>query len=167
VRGTVGRSEDSLRDRRGGIIQRVWQNLVPLIAIGVAFYAVLGVESKQTRVNEGRAVSVDVICGYSNGLATAVGGAFRSPFLGSQTAQQRRYQRNLEKLGGPSYKERRLAAEKAARVFAAELSRSVAAEAGVVIAEVVRDDGTLDCDAMRRVTGTVPPSTQNPRSPDG
>lgn len=152
------RSTDGPWERRAGLLLRVWQNVVPLICIAIAAYAVLGVESKQDRQREGRAVSVDVTCGFANGLAEAVTQVFRSPFLGQQTPQQMLYQRNLEKLGAPSIEERRVAAIAQAREFARTISESVADEAGAEVARVVNaKDGTLNCTVLRKVADTVPP----------
>jgi hypothetical protein len=100
----------------------------------------------------GRAIALQAICGFGNGVAeagqvTIAGGMIQPP----------KFRRNLERLGLPSEKVRARAARMSADRYARRIRRSVVRATGIV--GLVRDDGTLNCAALRsaaRATPTTP-----------
>lgn len=122
--------------------ERVWQDVVPLIALGLAFYAVLHVESKATRNRQflvqqaqGRKVAIDVLCGGVLGVERAGILTLQGKLLDTRRL-------------GMTGQERRLR-ERASLSYAKIISRAVVRQAGIGSHAVLRPDGTLDCAKLR------------------
>jgi hypothetical protein len=117
--------------------ERVWQDLVPLIAIILAWIAVTGTESEQERQREGRGIAIDVLCGGLYGVETA------GEKILTDTLPE------TEGLRPPQTQREREVAKIYARAYATVISTAVINQAGVAAEDVLRKDGTIDCDALK------------------
>lgn len=125
-------------------LERTWRDLVPVIAVAMAGYAVVGVEGKADRAQdtairqqEGRRVAVDVLCGGIVGVENAGRLTLLNQLPGVPAARM------------PS-REVRLR-ETAARAYTILISEAVIEQAGVKDASsVLRPDGSIDCEGLKR-----------------
>jgi hypothetical protein len=124
--------------------ERVWQDLIPLVALVLAAIAVFGTQSDVERQREGRGIAINVLCGVSNGIVDAGREILTDTLPGTEHYQ--RPHSALEKSRAQAY------ADSYARV----ISFSVAQQAGVQAEGVLRHDGTIDCDALSRAAQTRP-----------
>jgi hypothetical protein len=139
-------------------IDWAWRRIVPLLAMGLAFYAVLGLQKKidktQAQIEaqtQGRQVARQILCGGLNGVEQAG----RLILLGKLPAP-------APKTPPLSDSEQKLR-ERYAKSYALVISRRVLKDAGVDTVEVLRDDGTLDCDVLSKITvGITPTPTPSP-----
>jgi hypothetical protein len=90
----------------------------------------------------GRAIAIQAICGFGNGIAEAG----RVTIAGGMI-QPAQFRRNLERLGLPPERVRRRAAQASAEAYAVRIRQSVVQATG--LRGLVRDDGTLNCAALR------------------
>lgn len=109
--------------------ERVWQDIVPLVALILATWAVAGTQSDLERQREGRVVALDVLCGFANGVSEAG----REVILGPE--------------GAPDQDERRKLAEQ----YTTTITNAVVAQAGAKAESVVNGVGTVDCNRLRVV----------------
>jgi hypothetical protein len=130
-------------DTRRGKLRAFWRDVAPLVAVvvaGVAVFAagfsVLNTQSDVERQKEGRAIAVDVLCGFGNGVAEAGRKA-----LAGELAGQR---------GG-----RGLPAS-AQRDYVQTITSTLLAEAGINARDVIRPDGQVDCSRLRRAARAQP-----------
>lgn len=142
----------------------LWRDLMPLLALLLAFYAVLGSENKADRAElkataaqqaaasqrEGRQIAIAVLCGFGNGVEAAGKASIAQPILPG------RFRRNLEKLGLPPERLRAERARKAGEAYARSISESVAEQASVKAEKVIQPDGSMDCNALQDVARATP-----------
>lgn len=101
-------------------------------------------------VQDGRRVGTSVTCA---GL-TATIDAGRDQISSAARIRPRELELNLMKLGLPKKEARARAADAAADAYARSISQAVAREAGAESArQIVRTDGSLDCDALKAAVG--------------
>lgn len=122
------------RDKLIGKIEWVWQNGLPLVAIIIAAIAVQGNTSDIQRQKEGRAVAVDVLCGFGNGVATA-GRKALSGELAGQTGR-----------GLPP---------EAVRDYTRTVTSTLLKEAGITGTDVLKANGEIDCTKLKIVARTA------------
>ncbi len=137
----------------------IWRDFVPLAALAIALFAVLGVEKKvdQATVNatvakkvaaaqkQGRRVATGIICGALRGVQDAGRLALTDRLPGTRRFRQ------------PSTPALRRARRAYARAYTHVITQRIIGEAGATGARVTRSDGTVDCDALRVAAGTQPP----------
>lgn len=92
----------------------------------------------------GRRVALNVICGAENATINAG----RAIITGSASSVTPELERNLRALGYPPRKVREETARKAADEYARSIAEGVRRIAGGGNADVVRSNGTLDCDKL-------------------
>lgn len=135
------------RERRADriTIGWLWEHLVPLLALALAAWAVTSVQGKADRAEskfdqqrEGRRVAIDVLCGGLYGVERA-GRLTLLDQLPSPAPQGRRQTDAQQKI-------RMLYAESYARV----ITEAVVDQAGVDLRSVLRPDGLVDCDRLRK-----------------
>jgi hypothetical protein len=152
--------------RDDGWLVTFWRLLVPLLAVGIAAYAVLSVEDKvdqqavdaevakaeartATRVadaqKEGRRVAVRITCGALLGVEDAGRLALTDRLPGT------------EKYRRPSTRAERRVRQVYARAYNRVISNRIREEAGLTAVGIVRKDGSIDCEALGKASG-VPPS---------
>ena len=97
---------------------------------------------------EGRAVAVQTTCT----VISAVVDAGRATLLAGGAPQPQPFERNLLRLGFPSLVKR----QKAAQIAAATYSRSIANRVAAITGrrDLVKPDGSLDCDRLREAAKT-------------
>lgn len=133
-------------------MRNLWRNTVPVVALGLAVWAVFGtqrdvIDAKQLAEAqvEGRAVAIDVLCGFGNGVEAAGKATLTAPI------QPKEFRLALERLGLPGGKVRRQAQLAAAEAYARSISESVANQVGPkAAAKVIKRDGSLNCPALRK-----------------
>lgn len=131
-------------DRAPGWLVGLWRNFVPLIALGLAAYAVAGIQTDVDVQRQGRGVAIDILCGFGNGVEAAGKATITTP------VQPPEFRRNLEKLGLPPEAERQANAKVAGEAYARLISQNVADQAGAAAVDVVNKDGSLNCDALSK-----------------
>lgn len=129
----------------------VWRRVVPLIALGLAGYAVWGLSGKVdanqdalTRQVEGRRVALEVLCGGISGVEDA-GRKILTNTLPPPAPSPSATPTGPEKLTREDY----------AEAYALVISRRVIQEAGASARGILRDDGTIDCAALKRESQAV------------
>lgn len=130
----------------------LWRNLVPLVALGLAVWAVAGtqrdvINTRQLAESqrEGRAVAIDILCGFGNGVEAAGKATLTAPI------EPPEFRRSLERLGLPPAEAREQQQQQAAQAYARSISESVANQVGRGIADdVIKRDGSLDCRVLRK-----------------
>jgi hypothetical protein len=141
----------------------IWRDFVPLLAILIAAYAVLGIESKVDRAEvkattaeqvaasqrEGRRNAVAIVCGATSAIIEAG----RASILSGGELPPR-LERNLIRLGYPERAERRAQARAAAEAYSLGIAGAIEKESGVQ--GLVRADGTLDCDRLLKASRVEP-----------
>lgn len=122
--------------------ERAWRDLVPIIALAIAVYAVMHVEDKADKNTvrieqqaEGRRVALDVLCGGLSGVAEGGRKALRGTLLGPPDPP-------------PSHQEAQLR-DAAARAYVRILSTAIIEQAGVEGKKVLRGDGSVDCELLK------------------
>jgi hypothetical protein len=137
----------------------IWRDFVPLAALLIAAYAVIGVEQKvdQATVNatvakrvadaqrEGRRVATGIICGALRGVQDAGRLVLTDRLPGTQRFRQ------------PTTPQRQRIRRVYARAYNRVITKRIIDEAGATGARVTRSNGTVDCDATRVAAGTQPP----------
>jgi hypothetical protein len=138
----------------------IWRDFVPLAALMIAAFAVLGVERKvdQATVNatvakrlaqtqgEGRRVALGVTCGALRGVEDA----------GRLVLTQR-----LPGTAGlfpPATNRERRDRAQIARAYNRVITDRIVLEAGVAGAEVIEPNGSVNCDRLREVAKAPKPS---------
>ena len=130
--------------------ERVWQDVVPLIALVLAAIAVFGNQSDLERQKEGRGIAINVLCSVSNGTVDAGRLILTDKLPGTEPYRQ------------PRSAAQRKAADAYAKSYGRVISEAVVAQAGVRADDVIRKDGTVDCDALKRAALAVPDSQPSP-----
>jgi hypothetical protein len=127
-----------------------WRRLVPLIALALACYAVVGLSGKVDkttdalqRQKDGRRVALEVICGSIKGVEDAGRRILTGTLPPPASMPPPR-----------SARERRLASQYA-EAYSRVISESVLAQAGAKATGVLKADGSLDCDALKRATSVA------------
>lgn len=124
-----------------------------LVVVAVALAGVAVVRASQSatdaedaieRVEDGRKVGSAITCSATS----AVIDAGRTTIKAGAYVRPREFARALEDLGLPPQTTRERYAALAADAYARNVSRAVLSESGV--RGVVREDGTLDCAALRK-----------------
>lgn len=133
-RGSIYDEEKNPRARKSDTGWRYWggwlyRHLVPAIAIVVAAIAVGRTQSDVDRQREGRAVAIDVLCGFGNGVAEAGRKALSGELAGQNPSR-----------GLP---------QKAQTDYVRTITSSLLAESGFDDVKLIRSDGQLNCDALR------------------
>jgi hypothetical protein len=137
----------------------IWRDFVPLAALVIALFAVVGVEQKvdKAAVNAtvakkvadaqraGRGVSIGIICGALRGVQDAGRLALTDRLPGTRRFRQ------------PSSAKQQRIRRAYARAYTRVITRRIIQEAGATGARVTRPDGTVDCDDLRVAAGTQPP----------
>lgn len=123
-----------------------WRRVVPLACLGLALIVLLGLDSKVDKTQlqveaqrEGRRVAREVLCGGLNGVEEA-GRLILLGELPSPAPQTPRFSRP-ERQRRDAY----------ARAYARVISDAVLKQAGVEAQNVIRPNGTIDCDELNRV----------------
>jgi hypothetical protein len=134
-------SDDFHPNRRAGDhwpwwVMTIWRNLVPLIALGFAVYAVANLQTDVDRQKEGRRVAVDVLCGGVQGVSEAGAEVLRGDLPGQR---------------GRGLPERTVTA------YQRQIAVAVVRQAGIDAKGIVRRDGSIDCDALRERSQAVGP----------
>lgn len=123
------------------------------LTLVTSFAVYLGWHANQTAIHKiqaSRQVAVNVTCGIN----AAIIDAGRSIILsGTKKRPPASNERALRKLGFPPYKVRKTQAQQAAAAYAQFISHAVQQQVGARARGVVRRDGSIDCAALRRVTG--------------
>jgi hypothetical protein len=141
----------------------IWRDLVPLLALVIAAYAVLGVERKVDQAavdatvakrvavsqSEGRRIAIGITCGAVSsvieaGRATILAGVQLPP----------RLERRLVSYGYPPRAKRIAAARQSAQQYSAGIANAVEKESGVQ--GIVRENGTLDCVKVKQASRAEP-----------
>jgi hypothetical protein len=124
----------------------VWRRIVPLLALGLAAYAVSNLQTKVDRAQgqldaqrEGRRVAREVLCGGLYGVEEAG----RLILLGELPPPAP----PAPQLSSAEIKTR----EAYAKSYALVVSRRVLAQGGIRAQDVLNDDGTINCDALSRI----------------
>lgn len=129
-----------------------------LIAISVVSWTVLDTHSQTQDIQEGRRISQPLFCA----AMSAVIDAGRSTITGGQPkpgSPLTPLERNLRKLGYPPRQARRRMADQAAKAYSSQISEAIQAAIPATLpgaTDLVRPDGTLNCRALARATGTKP-----------
>lgn len=144
-----------------------WRNLVPIIALALATYAVTGLQSDVDQQRIGRRVAIDVLCGYANGTAAAGRATLRGGLPGDKLKKTPdgaltdltpgEFNRFLQAHGYGTTQEQIARSNAGATAYTQNLSQQVVKEAGVKGDDVVNPDGTLNCDALRKAAAATPP----------
>jgi hypothetical protein len=108
-----------------------YRMLVPAVAVVIAAIAVARTQGDVQRQKEGRAIAIDVLCGFGNGVAEAGRKALAGELRGQDSRQ-----------GLP---------EEAQRDYVGTITSTLLAEAGITARDVVQPDGTVACDRLRVV----------------
>src|SRR4051794_8741858 len=103
----------------------VYRNTLPLVCLAIAFWALGRTQSDVERQREGRAVAIDVLCGFGNGVAEAGRKALAGELVGQQPG------RGLSKASQSDYIQ--------------TITSTLLAEAGIQGRDVIRPDGEVDC----------------------
>lgn len=130
----------------------IMRRIVPIAALGLAAYAVVGVQGKADNATAqveadrtGRQVAREVLCGGLYGVEEAG----RLILLGELPPPAP---------PPPQLSSSELKAREAyAKSYALVVSRRVLEQAGIQAKGVLRDDGTIDCDALNRVAAAEKP----------
>lgn len=117
--------------------ERVWQDLVPLIALILAAVAVFGQESDLERQREGRSIAIEVLCGSTSGVQKA-----GELILKDELPNTERYRR-------PKTDADRERADAYARSYVRLISNEVLKVAGVEGKDVLDPDGSINCDRLK------------------
>jgi hypothetical protein len=140
----TGRSEDRIatsEDRiatleRGVSLREIWRDLVPAVAIGLAFWAltisqgqVSAIKVNQKEAQAGRAIAISVTCA----ALSAVIDQGRATISASDTRKARR----------------------AADTYRDGIAQRVQRQTGV--GNLIREDGTLDCDRLQALSNVRKP----------
>jgi hypothetical protein len=105
-------------------------------------------------VRDGRRTSVGISCAATSAVIDA-GRAVITGRAGGGNAMSKQFVQNLERLGYPPKKQREEAAAKAADFYLRSIVEGIAKQVGAHKAgQVVTPKGSLDCDAVRRLTHT-------------
>lgn len=133
-------------ERRRRRWRDVFRDFFVAASIAAALVAILDVEQTQRDVDEGRRLAQRVTCAtlgavIEQGRSTIEGGAYITP---------REFERALVGLGLPPLEARIERANVAAQGYAEGIAFVVERESGV--RGIVRRDGTLDCDRLRKLT---------------
>lgn len=134
---------ERLTDTRWGKVLVFWRNVIPLIALALAFIAITGTESEQDRQRTGRRVAIEVLCGLGNGVASAG----RMTLEASADIKPDRFEAALERLGMFPAATRKSNAERAATAYATIIGKSIR-DTAHVDRGVIEPDGTVDCAAL-------------------
>lgn len=136
----------------------VWRRVVPLIALGLAGYAVWGLSGKVdankdalTRQVEGRRVALEVLCGGISGVEDA-GRRILTDTLPPPAPTPSSTPVGPELLARRNY----------AEAYNLVISRRVIQEAGASARDVVREDGTIDCDVLKRESQAIAHGQRTP-----
>lgn len=122
----------------------LWRNLVPLAAVVLAFIAVTRTQGDVERQREGRRVAVDVLCGGLYGVEDA-GSRILTGDLPDIPDALRRPQTARERQAALVY----------AHSYALVISRAVLDQAGVDGKAVLRKDGSIDCNELKRLVSAL------------
>lgn len=142
-----------------------WRNLIPIVALALATYAVAGLQSDVDQQRTGRRVAINVLCGFGNGTAAAGRETLRGGLPGDKVQKTDtgaifsldpgRLNRFLQAHGYGTPQEQIVRSNAAAVAYTRNLSKQVLIEAGVKGDKVVQPDGTLDCQALRKAASAV------------
>lgn len=91
-----------------------------------------------TRQQEGRAIAIDVLCGFGNGVASAGRNVIRGHRANGQPIPGVHFSRREQKVR-----------DAAAADYGGFIVQTVQGQAGVRSHDVVKADGTLDCAKLR------------------
>lgn len=130
------------------LVALVCATVLSVVALIIATIAIVNVSDSVDRQAEGRKVAIEVICGVTSGIIEAGRATITGQSSGGMDPE---FIRNLEKLGYPPKRQREAAARLAAEAYARSIAERVESEAGVE--GVVRQNGTLDCLALKRAAG--------------
>lgn len=97
-------------------------------------------------VNDGRRQGIGITCGATNAVIHA-----GRATIGASSRFPPQLERNLRELGFPPRQQRERAAEGAAQRYARSIASGVVRNAGRDARDVVRRDGSLDCDRLAAV----------------
>lgn len=134
-----------------------WYVLAAFVGLAIACAAAIyiAVEDKQSnlsRINEGRALALNVICAYGSAISEAgrevIAGSAREPL----TPREKLFERNLQRLGYPPLGQRRQAARLGGAAYVENINRRVEERTGIeglVIRKGPRA-GSLNCDKLQR-----------------
>jgi hypothetical protein len=140
------RAED--HGRFGAIWGRYLQNLTTVVAVGLAAWAVIGLNKEQREQREGRGIAIAVNCAATSAVIDA-GRATLTGQIGAPLPSN--FARALERLGYPPQEVRDKQAREAARAYGGLIARRVqgaARSAGLdrgLAENLVTADGRLDC----------------------
>lgn len=157
VEGVVERRRLRLRENW---YRDLWLLLLTIVLVGLSLNASGDAGealSKAERQQEGRAVAVDVVCG---GLSAVIESGRAAFTAGGQLPP--RLTDFLERHGYPPAAVREAAARKAAVDYAEGIAKAVERESG--LSGLVRRDGSLNCQALRKAAAATRPS--NTPAPD-
>jgi hypothetical protein len=124
-------------DTTWGRIMYWWRNLVPMFALVVAFYAVSNQESDNERQAEGRGIAVNVLCGGLFGVEKAGEQILKDELPGTEEFRR------------PRSAQQKKIAQVYATAYSIVISNAVVEQAGVNAEDVLNEDGTINCDALR------------------
>ena len=146
-RGEIGgaRRPDQDEPRWRHVLWRAdwtWRRIVPLIALVLAIYALEGLSSKVDKTQdavqrqvEGRKIALEVLCGGISGVESAG----RRILTGTLPPPAPKRPVPDEAL-----------AQKYAEAYSRVISERVVEQAGAKAKDVLRPNGTIDCDALKR-----------------
>lgn len=154
----IGRAVREFGDSPTSRWHHVWRDLVPLLALLIALFAVVGVEQKVDQAaveatvakraaesqREGRGVAVGIICGALRGVEDAGRLVLTDRLPG--TEQYRR----------PSTAQERTVQRAYATAYNRVITERIIAEAGATGERVIEPDGTVNCTELRVASGTPP-----------
>lgn len=135
----------------------IWDKIVLLAAVGLATWAVFSVQGKADKAEvaadktsaaveqqkQGRRVALDILCGGLFGVENA--GRLTILDKLPRPAPQRGHQTSAEMRSRLRY----------AQAYAQVISEAVIVQAGVDVKNVLRRDGTIDCDRLKAAARAV------------
>ncbi len=152
-RGTHGVQGERGRTGKTPLPRRVLFAFVVLACANAI--AIAGVVEALDRTNEGRAVAAGIVCAFGSAIAEQGRGVINQSAMAPKTAQQRRFIRNLERMGYPSLDERVEAAKLGAQAYVDGIAAKVEQQTGITGLVIKRGEkaGTLDCGRLVHVSG--------------
>jgi hypothetical protein len=142
------REFDTAAEGRAGIKLRLprwvrwsgafWQNVIPLVALILAYLAIHGTESKVDRQAEGRGVAINVLCGGLRGVEDAGVAILKDELPDVPHKAQTAAERDLR--------------QRFAKSYSSIISESVVNQAGRPLENVLEPDGRLNCDRVIRAS---------------
>lgn len=118
--------------------ERIWQDVIPLLAIVLAWIAVSGTETEQDRQKEGRGIAIDVLCGGLYGVEKAGEYILTGTLPGTEDLQP------------PPTEREKAVAKIYATAYSTVISQAVVKQAGVTGKHILNEDGTIDCDELKK-----------------